>query len=461
MKTQTKWSYPQYRPAVHGDDGIYICQTVPAKERLTLKWIAEEERVFLHWRARGSDAMWAHMEVHGSEATLTGLADGTEYEFFVEGAMKRSTVGFAKTGFVPGTVVNYLHPEDPKYSFSGQYLCTPCILKHPNGYLLVSMDIFGRRAPQNLTLIFRSDDNGESWYHYSELMPCFWGTLFMHRGDVYMLATSTEYGDLLIGRSSDGGKTFSTPTVLFRGSCHYAVSGWHKSSMPVVEHKGRLWCGVDFGAHLAGGHASCLLSADASADLLDPDAWCVSEPLMYDPAWQGAVKGDTRGFLEGNAVVLPDGGIGNVLRYSTDRGEPRYGLIPILRGDHSDPEKQLTFDRFVPFQGNLSKFDVRKDPVSGHYFAIICRITTPETPGARNVLSLVTSADLAHWELACDLLNYADADPQTTGFQYVSFLFDGEDILYVSRTAFNGAKSFHDNNYVTFHRVKDFRQLIK
>ena len=43
------------------------------------------------------------------------------------------------------------------------------------------------------------------------------------------------------------------------------------------------------------------------------------------------------------------------------------------------------------------------------------------------------------------------------GFQYVSFEFDGGDIIYQSRTAFNGAHNFHDSNYATFHRIKDFR----
>ena len=41
------------------------------------------------------------------------------------------------------------------------------------------------------------------------------------------------------------------------------------------------------------------------------------------------------------------------------------------------------------------------------------------------------------------------------------FLFDGSDLLYLSRTAFNGAQNFHDNNYLTFDRVSDFRNLLQ
>ncbi len=46
--------------------------------------------------------------------------------------------------------------------------------------------------------------------------------------------------------------------------------------------------------------------------------------------------------------------------------------------------------------------------------------------------------------------------PRYVGFQYVDWLFDGNDIIAVSRTAFNGARNYHDANHLTFHRVRDF-----
>jgi hypothetical protein len=71
----------------------------------------------------------------------------------------------------------------------------------------------------------------------------------------------------------------------------------------------------------------------------------------------------------------------------------------------------------------------------------------------------MVSPDLEHWSVACDLLDYRHHDPDTVGFQYVDFLFDGEDILFLCRTAINGANSFHDSNYSTFHRIRNFRDL--
>ncbi|MBQ8233489.1 MAG: exo-alpha-sialidase [Lachnospiraceae bacterium] len=458
MNCSGKWSYDCYQP-LDRIKKIYINQIIPKENSLYLAWYGGAEEWTVYYRVKDSEEKWNKVIVNSTCIEIFDLVKYLEYEFYVEGAGLKSMIGYARTGSVPGTIVNYLHPSDPKYAFSGQHLCTPSLLKHPDGYLLASMDIFDSGAPQNLTLIFRSDDDGKSWYHYTELFPCYWGTLFLHNNEVYMLATSTEYGDLLIGKSLDGGKHWGEPTVIARGSCNRAASGWHKSGMPVIEHDGRLWCGIDYGSHKLGGHMSCLASVKAEADLLDVTNWMITDPLKYDPEWPGAVKGDERGFLEGNAVVTPDGKIGNILRYSTDLGEPQYGLVGFLMGDSSNPGKALEFYKFVPFPGNLSKFDIKKDIQSGLYFTIVSRITGKGWVKERTVLALAYSKDLENWNVLCDLVNFEESNPRKIGFQYVSFAFDGDDIIYLSRTAFNGAQSFHDNNYLSFHRIKDFRKL--
>lgn len=456
-----KWSYERYRQPTDLKKELYICRVAPLGRAICLDFIGDgsvEYHIF--YKRMYSDAeAWNTKIVRSTSVVLSELEECVDYAFYVSSEFGKSEVGYAKTGYVPGTVVNYLHSEDHKYAFSGQFLCTPSLLKHPDGYLLASMDVFGHRTPQNLTLIFRSDDDGETWYHYAELFPCFWVKLFIHRGEVYMLSTSTEYGDLLIGKSSDGGRTWLEPTVLLRGSGNTSVSGWHKSAMPIIEHCGRFWTGIDYGCWVGGGHANSLLSVSVDSDLLKAENWHLTEPLVYDTSWNGSVLGDTRGFLEGNALVLPNGKIANILRYATDKGTPNYGLIPILEGNTEKPDQKLSFGKYVPFPGNLSKFDILLDEISGYYYSIVCRIHDSEHPVARNLLSLLRSPDLEHWEIVKDLIDYSHEDYKTTGFQYVSFLFDGDDILYLSRTAFNGAKSYHDNNYITFHRITDFRNI--
>ena len=56
------------------------------------------------------------------------------------------------------------------------------------------------------------------------------------------------------------------------------------------------------------------------------------------------------------------------------------------------------------------------------------------------------------------MLDYAKEDHAKVGFQYVSLAFDGDDLIFLSRTAFNRAQNFHDNNYLTFHRIPAFRE---
>ena len=69
--------------------------------------------------------------------------------------------------------------------------------------------------------------------------------------------------------------------------------------------------------------------------------------------------------------------------------------------------------------------------------------------------------DFEEWKTAADIIDMRDKDPAFVGYQYVDFEIEGEDIIFLSRTADNNAASFHDTNYQTFHRIKDFRKLIK
>ena len=43
---------------------------------------------------------------------------------------------------------------------------------------------------------------------------------------------------------------------------------------------------------------------------------------------------------------------------------------------------------------------------------------------------------------------------------YVDFFFEGDDLVYLCRTALNGAHNYHDANYSTFHRLSHFRDLL-
>lgn len=460
MKTYAYWSFDRYRPCIHGNDSIYVTRIVPSENGFEI-WHDFDGKCGLYYREAESENEYLRVSADNGYVCLLDLNNDTEYEFYIsDGSENTSAIGYVHTGYAPGTVVNYLSKNDKKYDFSGKYLCTPSILCHPDGYMLVSMDIYEAKGGQNLTLIFRSDDGGKSWYHLCELFPCYWGTLFLHKGEVYMLGTSTEYGDMLIGKSIDGGKTWLVPTVIHRGSCNCAIPGWHKSSCRVVEHGGRIWCAYDYGSHATGRHASCVISADVDADILCPHSWSITEPLTYNENWFGACSEDRRGCIEGCVVAGKDNKLYNVLRYSMSKGTPNYGKIARLAIYTDEPERSLEFDKFIPFAGNHSKFDIVYDNVSEKYWSIISRIRDEQCVNHRNLLSLVCSDDMERWELVTDLIDYTDKDPKYHGFQYVSMTIYENDIRYVCRTATNCANNFHDSNYITYHTVDNFRKYI-
>lgn len=371
-----------------------------------------------------------------------------------------SRLRLARTGFVPGgSVVNYLHPEDGAYAYSGRCLCSPSLVRHPDGFLLASMDVFQGGAPQDLTLLFRSDDDGETWRYVSELFPCFWGRLFVHRGALYMLACSTEYGDLLIGRSDDGGKTFSMPAVLLRGSSGFKQKGVHKNPQPVMRYRGRLWITLEWGSWASGTHAAMCASIDENADLLDASAWHFTPPVPYDPAWEGAAEGPSPGCIEGCPVVFPDGELYNVMRYEIDGCKPSFGLACVMKVFPDEPDRPLAFHRMIPFPGNHAKFEIQYDPISRQYLSIVSYLDESH-PSGRNLLSLIASEDCVHWHKVTDLFDCAHLPASEVGFQYVDFIIEGDDLLFLTRTAFNRAANFHDANYSVFTRIRNFRGML-
>ncbi len=465
MKGKSSWSYRPYRPLLENVGDIYICRIAPGSGSVHFEWLTEPGeiyKVFYRLRDQG-EYIFAGETAEGSW-DITGLQDYTDYEIYVASGEKRSRVRLVRTGAAVGTVVNYLHPDDLAYSFSGRYLCSPSLLRHPDGYLLASMDLFKENHPQNLTLIFRSDDNGATWHYLSELMPCFWGKLFLHKGELYMLACSTEYGDLLIGKSTDGGKTFGTPSVLLRGSNgKNGNTGVHKNPQNVIIYNGRLYETLEWGAWENGEtrgyyHASMVMSCDVDADLLDPESWHFTPPVKYDPNWPGTAKGESSGTIEGTLTVAPDGKLYNVMRYNIANSEPKYGLALSFLVNTEDPDAPLEYSHSIHLNCNHSKFMIQKDPVSGRYYTIGCR-QEDDRIYARNLLSLFVSEDLENWRVAKDLIDYRHEQQEKVGFQYVDYLIEGEAILFLCRTAMNDAHNFHDANYQTFHRIENFRSL--
>jgi hypothetical protein len=43
---------------------------------------------------------------------------------------------------------------------------------------------------------------------------------------------------------------------------------------------------------------------------------------------------------------------------------------------------------------------------------------------------------------------------------YASMITDGDDLYVLSRSGDERARSAHDGNFISFHKIRDFRELI-
>jgi len=361
---------------------------------------------------------------------------------------------------VPGVVVDYI-PASTK-----TYIGSPSICILPDGSYVASHDHFGPATKEHecaLTAVFRSTDKGKLWTKISEINGQFWSNLFVHRENLYMMGTWKHHGNFIIRRSTDGGKTWTEPND--KNSGLILEGEYHTAPMPVILHNGRIWRALENAKSTTAAwgrrYSAMVISAPTDADLLKAENWKSSNYLAYDST---CLAGKFGGWLEGNAVVTPEGKLVDMLRVATSEPGRDLAAMVTISGDGS----VASFDPstgFLDFVGGARKFTIRQDEKTGRYWTI-CNMITDEfsslpAGSVRNTLIIKSSTDLKNWTVHKILLQHPDQKKH--GFQYVDWQFDGRDIIYLCRTAYDddagGANNFHDANYLTFHRIKNFRKL--
>lgn len=361
---------------------------------------------------------------------------------------------------VPGVVIDHIPAAE------GRYIGSPGLAILPNGDYVASHDEFGPKSGQRtgaMSRVFRSTDKGKTWSKIADVENAFWSTLFVHKDALYMLGTTFEYGDLVIRRSTDGGATWTVPEGENSGLLRDGE--YHTAPVPVIEHDGRLWRGVEPAPGPDGWGVrfqASVMSAPVDADLLQASSWTLTKPLKRDPAW---LNGTFKAWLEGNAVLTPQGEVVDILRVDYRPGAEIGAILHV-----SKDGKTATFDPakdFVALPGGAKKFAIRWDDRSKRYWAL-CNPALPRHAGvdnarARNVLAIMSSPDLHGWTMHKIIVEHPDVKDH--GFQYPEWQFDGKDIIAAVRTAYDdeatGAHNNHDANYLTFHRIKNFRKLEK
>ncbi|MBE6598404.1 MAG: hypothetical protein E7638_03055 [Ruminococcaceae bacterium] len=464
MQGKIHWDERPYRGLLGDHSRVSITRLAPGETTLTLEWLdpKNEGEYILEWRAWYTNEDWCRRDVKGYEAEITGLTPYRDYEVRVtrmDGEKGESR--YFKPAPVCGTVINYLHPQDERYDFSGRALCSPSLIKLPSGKLLASMDVYKGGGPNNLSLLFKSCDRGETWHYICDLYPLFWGKLFLHGGRLYMIGCSAEFGDMVIGASDDEGETWTAPVHLFAGACTVGGNGYEQSPMPVLTHNGRIYVSAEYAGRELG-RLPCMLSAAEDSDLLDPANWHATKPYEADADLLGMPGVRMECLIEGNPFITPDGDLCVMYRVDADGTGLLDGRSVVLKVDTENPDGELTLHKIISMPvGYRSKFMLRYDEVSGYYIAIGNLPTSNERYQQRNIITLLCSKDSENWTVLDPIIDGGREQIFEVGYQYPSFLFDGEDILLQVRTAVNGAHNFHDANYATFHVIPDFRKLLK
>ena len=378
----------------------------------------------------------------------------------------------------PGVIVDYSRHS------SGIYLGSPSIVIIDEGVYLAKCEETGHRstrAESGKTRIYKSIDAGRTWSKISTVDGLYWANIFRHNNAVYMIGTDKVYGNAVIVKSVDKGITWSKPNdrktgLLFDGM-------YHTAAVPIVIHDGRIWRsmekvlpGVRWGANFQ----TFVMSAPVDSDLLNCESWKKTNILAGDSAW---LDGRFGGWLEGNVVVNPGGEIVNILRvqfgtkqnpfsntWSEYEGFGKAAIVKIKDENTAlfNPEKD-----FIEFPGGLAKFSIRWDTLSEYYWSItnyvppVHRNSKKNSERIRNTLTLIRSKNLRSWEIR-DITLY-ESDPLSYGFQYADWCIEGEDIIFVSRTFYPDSSvsddsqftidRAHDANYITFHRIKNFREI--
>lgn len=362
---------------------------------------------------------------------------------------------------VPGTVITHSPAS------SGRYIGSPSITILPNGDYVASQDFFGPNSNEHVratSRVYRSRDRGKSWQQISEIDGQFWSKLFAHQGKLFILGTDRHHGNMIIRQSADGGESWTEPADSSHGLLK--AGEYHCAPMPLVEHRGRLWRAMEDAAgppkQWGKRYSAFVASIPLDADPMIASNWTSTNIMRFDSTY---LNGHFTGWLEGNAVVTPDGSIADILRVD-DRTtlEEKAAIVRI-----SEDGKSASFDPttgFISFPGGAKKFAIRYDPKTKRYWTLtnlipeeVKKAQAGKSPsGIRNTLALCSSKDLAHWDFHKILLQHSDVVRH--GFQYVDWLFDGKDIVFVCRTAFDdglgGARNNHDANFLTFHRIRKF-----
>mgnify|MGYP003717122329 CR=1 FL=1 len=392
-------------------------------------------------------------------------------------------------------------------------LYNPSIVCLPSGRLIVSYLQSGKHDPDvsSKSYILSSDDGGETWQNRAELRMG-QARLFLAQDSIYIIGSGRE---LCISRSDDFGDTWSNPSVLAGGS-------WHQTASNFLLAKGNVYLAIEkrtdreIQGWAVGDLAPILMRAKETDDLADAASWTFASELAFKDILPGYRQNDpeinwfgvpfyrqsfprdtilsrnpvTRrfapmGWLEANVARVvdpnhywfdPDGNTFHLLMRANTGGTGYAALAKVTENEDGTMTTSLETVPsgktmlFLPVPGGQMRFHIVYDEASELYWLLGSQATdsmsraqtlAPERfslpNNERHRLVLHFSKNLVDWCFA-GVVAIGDAPGQAR--HYAAMAIDGDDLVVVSRSGDARAKSAHDGNLITFHRVADFRALV-
>lgn len=348
--------------------------------------------------------------------------------------------------------------------------------------------------------VFTSDDGGATWTHRVDF-PFMHARPFVAGDALYVLG---QADDITVIRSDDRGETWSEPARLTEGTF------WTQAPSNVHYANGCIYLTMRYGGSRESGGpsdpqaASVLMRANVDDDLTRPESWTFASKLrpaevraglgldgfgvpFYPPGTRPA-PGRSMGELtwsESHVVQFldpdhlwfdPRGNTFHLWARANTGGTGYAAVLKVVeQGDGSMVTQLETVPSgkrivFVPCPGGQMKFHVLYDDVTKRFWLLSTQATDsmarPDRlpPDRYNLpfdqrrrLQLHFSKNMIDW---CFAGLVAVGPVEKASRHYASMAIDGDDLVILSRSGDERAKSAHDGNLITFHRVKDFRGLV-